>query len=505
MSCGNGGYSSETGGDNRMPGGGGNGNGGYNSDVAPSRGTSFVTTGRSGGGYESEQKHEYDISPDSSQDGGDSPSKPHQQQKHEQQVQASSSHTAESHTAEALDPSLPDGTEFFLDGELWNIYESEGYPYYLRARDSHSAWEDPRLDGLVVEGGYEEQQYQGHDDQQYAATNQQHDQHHQHHQQATTKYAGVGASFISIKPNLVSHGLQARNGNNNNNVGSTSFNNNEGGGGEMKMGQVQQQHHHPHHPKEEEDKFSHNPPPLSAVLAPANLDYYSKSDSSSKTSSKKVPKLDLSALSGMLAQRATPPPPQAVAEVKASPGVKLVGGKDEGKAGYRVEDDTTTAAADDDEAIQSLALKKAPQKTEPKSGKTKSPKIEPEVIPTIQQLKAVPELLKFVKMSSVGVPPPSVVQKMISDNIGGDLIRLFELHYGIATPLGDDEDDDEDDEPEEEEIVETKEVLMRNEPSLVKYLKMTKMGVPPQNASNKMMQDSIDPEKQYLFNRTFDL
>jgi len=45
-----------------------------------------------------------------------------------------------------------DGVEcFHIKADLWNVYESEGYPYYLRMRDNHSQWEDPRVVGVEGE------------------------------------------------------------------------------------------------------------------------------------------------------------------------------------------------------------------------------------------------------------------------------------------------------------------------------------------------------------------
>ena len=54
-----------------------------------------------------------------------------------------------------------DGTEagraFYIEGELWNVYESEGYPYFLRASDNHSQWDDPRAN-MTTEKPQQQQQ-----------------------------------------------------------------------------------------------------------------------------------------------------------------------------------------------------------------------------------------------------------------------------------------------------------------------------------------------------------
>ena len=134
-----------------------------------------------------------------------------------------------------------------------------------------------------------------------------------------------------------------------------------------------------------------------------------------------------------------------------------------------------------------------------------------------EEVKADPVLGKYGKMASVGVPVVSVLQKLQADGVAADKVDQFCVAFGATAIDGggddsdgydcDDGDDGEDDDVEEEEELPpamSKEELEKDS-DLVKYLKMTKMGIPPPAVAQKMRKESLEPAKILAFELTFGL
>ena len=110
------------------------------------------------------------------------------------------------------------------------------------------------------------------------------------------------------------------------------------------------------------------------------------------------------------------------------------------------------------------------------------------------------ETKKYVKMASVGVPPESVAQKMETDGIDRSKISSFRAAFNIAS-----NEDTEDSEAQEKlEPSLTKDGLLAI-PEVAKYVRMTKMGVPPMAVSQKMTKDGVEKANILKFEVTFGL
>ena len=98
------------------------------------------------------------------------------------------------------------------------------------------------------------------------------------------------------------------------------------------------------------------------------------------------------------------------------------------------------------------------------------------------------------------VPPEAVVHKMKQDSMDQEKIDLFKEFHGLiakmvpqlAAPK------------QQQEIIPSKDELM-NDIVLTKYVKMTKVGVPPPAVVSKMKQESVPAEKIHMFNLAFGL
>ena len=118
-----------------------------------------------------------------------------------------------------------------------------------------------------------------------------------------------------------------------------------------------------------------------------------------------------------------------------------------------------------------------------------------------------PDLAKYVKMTKIGVPPPSAAQKLLKDGIGAAAVLEFKRTFDLLTK----------EEEEEASMLNSgssapapsvklsKDELTAKYPDLAKYVKMTKIGVPPPSAAQKLAKDEIPAEQILHFKRTFDL
>ena len=110
---------------------------------------------------------------------------------------------------------------------------------------------------------------------------------------------------------------------------------------------------------------------------------------------------------------------------------------------------------------------------------------------------------KFRKMAKMGIPLPSVEHKMTTENVSDALKKEFGAIMGGGGGGGpakaEAKDDGEDDKPKygtENENDNGNEKLSKEEltakyPDLAKYVKMTKIGVPPPSAAQKLLKDGI--------------
>ena len=122
-----------------------------------------------------------------------------------------------------------------------------------------------------------------------------------------------------------------------------------------------------------------------------------------------------------------------------------------------------------------------------------------ENMPTKEDLKKDEETKKYVKMASVGVPAESVAQKMQSDGVNPAKIKSFRAVFNIQNDVK------EEGQPEEKSLPPlTKEELCEI-PELSKYMKMSKMGIPPPAVSQKMVKDGVSPANISKFEIAFGL
>eukprot|EP00520_Triparma_pacifica_P017129 CAMPEP_0118653512 /NCGR_PEP_ID=MMETSP0785-20121206/11868_1 /TAXON_ID=91992 /ORGANISM="Bolidomonas pacifica, Strain CCMP 1866" /LENGTH=1235 /DNA_ID=CAMNT_0006546055 /DNA_START=468 /DNA_END=4173 /DNA_ORIENTATION=+ len=373
-----------------------------------------------------------------------------------------------------------DGVEsFHINADLWNVYESEGYPYYLRMRDNHSQWDDPRVVG--VEGEEEEAAsapapapapalvpvpppqpganemkgakaaIRGKIHKNLTVETPYNTQPPNNPLTSPTTMPGVGATFINV--NMASPANQSSSG--------------------VKPP-------HPHQPLLPEPK-----PPVSAEEVFARKAVHgdgfveAKSDFEDEFEEAEegpTPEKTKNPLAAMLQERIG----GARAEAKTSGSKHL-----EAMLKAKAVANSKSEVRDEEEA-------KIDSKSESK--------VESKITCTKEDLMQDDKIKKYVKMASVGVPAESVAKKMESDGIESSKIRSFRVVFNI-------EIDEVDEKPQAEEKFTaplTKEELMEI-PELTKYMKMQKMGIPPPAVSQKMAKDGVSPGNISKFENTFGL
>ena len=128
---------------------------------------------------------------------------------------------------------------------------------------------------------------------------------------------------------------------------------------------------------------------------------------------------------------------------------------------------------------------------------SKTNEVHPHV--TKEDLKKDEETKKYVKMASVGVPAESVAQKMQSDRVNPAKIESFRAAFNIQN------DAKEVEQSEEKSMAPLTKEELSEIPELSKYMRMSKMGIPPPAVSQKMVKDGVSPAHISKFEITFGL
>ncbi len=327
---------------------------------------------------------------------------------------------------------------FKLKGALWKVYESEGYPYYLRMQDNHSQWDDPRSSG--VEGA----------------------------EASTSSPEGdVGASdgenfeevLVDTPPADPSLLSPTATSNSRAGIGATFIN----------VSTLNSQ------PKKSPKAFvsSH---PIHANTKHAPLQ---------KAAAPRLTAEEVFAASSMSEPKKSSNPLEKMLQAKTGGGI--------------VSDPPSTSPT------------RPPPSPDDKEIKKESPGCE-RIAESKDELKDDPDMAKYVRMASVGVPAQNVAMKMLQDGIPEVKIKKFREAFGLAIDhtkrsesadgVNEDDDEEDDDELENEGPVPTKEELFEDA-DMIKYMKMAKMGIPPQSVTHKMKQEAVSDAKIRLFERCF--
>lgn len=113
---------------------------------------------------------------------------------------------------------------------------------------------------------------------------------------------------------------------------------------------------------------------------------------------------------------------------------------------------------------------------------------------------------KFMKMASIGVPPPAVVHKMKQERLDVAMINMFKEFHGLipssdtvnsASPPRLSAARNKTNVPSKDELI--------SDSVLARYVRMAKVGVPLPGIESKMKQDGVEQEKIELFNAIFGL
>ena len=111
---------------------------------------------------------------------------------------------------------------------------------------------------------------------------------------------------------------------------------------------------------------------------------------------------------------------------------------------------------------------------------------------------------KFMKMASIGVPPPAVVHKMKQERLDVAMINMFKEFHGLipssdtvnsASPPRLSAARNKTNVPSKDELI--------SDSVLARYVRMAKVGVPLPGIESKMKQDGVEQEKIELFNTVF--
>jgi hypothetical protein len=416
---------------------------------------------------------------------------------------------------------------FHLGGDLWNVYESEGYPYYLRMRDSHSQWDDPRTHGVegeeAVAGAQEEaaqaaaaaavhqsvpspvpaasfykqpaamvspvaeskqeeiSSFTPYSHPGIRAVQQQQQQQSAHSNQlmsptmTSPSKAGVGATFIKVNTGAAVNAADAK----------QTFLSSQPIHAETKNAPLQRISPHQLRPapiktaeeifseaKSDEDLFVDAPAEAKEVKeeAPEKKEAEEKKTAST---SQALGKEDLAAdpdMAKFVKQAKMGVPPPAIVAKMLGDGIE----SSKVNAFRRV-----------------FGLPVEDQRETPKPVLTKTL--------TKEELAADPDMAKFVKQAKMGVPPPAIVAKMVGEGIAGKKINGFRRTFGL--PVADEEEESE--EAAEEPVLSKEELAA--DPDLAKFVKQAKMGVPPAAIVNKMRGEGVADAKVESFERTFGL
>ena len=390
---------------------------------------------------------------------------------------------------------------FYIAADLWHVYESDGYPYYLRMSDNFSQWDDPRVagvqdaegegadegashevekkdDGLVVDEDEEKDEYKQElrDSQKAEELLQQQQQQQQQQRKKEAEERRRIETMHEQEESLKSPTmtLSRRAG-----VGATFINTARAKSGSAPAAYV---------PNEPIHAGTRNAPLTveggASILQSPARDTNDDDFVEAKEELTSERKEDFEAETKVEEQKAW-----VQAKTTSSPESKI---------------ETPAMVAD-----AKPARKKKPDlvvDTRPEKEVA-----ERKVTPLLsrEEVKSDPVLGKYGKMASVGVPVMNVLQKLKADGVAADKIDQFCVAFG-ATEIGkggDESDDGSDEKEEEEEELPpalSKEELAKDA-DLAKYLKMTKMGIPPPAVAQKMRKENLESAKIVAFELTFGL
>jgi hypothetical protein len=374
---------------------------------------------------------------------------------------------------------------FHLGSDLWNVYESEGYPYYLRMRDNHSQWDDPRTVG--VEGEEEEGGGQEHEQ----------EQEEKYEEPATPLRTPVSnphvatpvPSFYTKPAAMVS----------------------------------------PHDSPAVSSPLVAPPAAVAAAVAspkdaqPLQNPLTSPTMTSPSKAGVGATFIKLNTNINAADAKQTFLSAQPIhaetknAPLRISPSQQRQQQQPQGVVGEQKSAEEVFAEAKSDEPEPVIAAEAkeefvdASTDAEVKEEKKEPPESRkaPVAAKTKEELAQDSDLAKYVRQAKMGVPPPAIVNKMRGEKVDAgkvnDFCRAFGLDHLVEEAGGGGaEEKEEEEEEEEEEPVLTKEELAQD-PDLGKFVRQSKMGVPPQAILNKMRGEGVAADKIESFERTFGL
>ena len=364
----------------------------------------------------------------------------------------------------------PDAEEtFYMSSDKWNVYESEEYPYYLRMHDNHSQWDDPRTHG--VEG-----------------------------EEPPPPPAAVVAPPVTPAASFYKQPVAM--------VSPVA--------GEKKEVEGVEPYAHPGiQPQLSPPKESLMSPTMtSASKAGVGATFIKVNQSAQNTcvNAADAKQTFLSAQpihaetkNAPLRLSPTPAPQRTAEEVFAEAKEEsFAEAKEEIEAEEETKEEAKKEAKIEVEAEARPAEKQETAAARPAERLETAAARETATTRTKEELAADPDLAKFVKQAKMGVPPPAIANKMISEGIHPNKINDFRRTFGLPVEAERAPDDEESEEEEKEEPVLTKEELAAD-PDLTKFVKQAKMGVPPPAIVNKMRGEGVAADKVEKFERTFGL
>ena len=355
--------------------------------------------------------------------------------------------------------------EFDVHSDIWQVFYDSGYPYYMRVKDGHSQWEDPRqhlasektmintedsasrLNHIILSP----QKYEFSNDIDAKYSN---DPNSGRHDKSRTSEAGLQpVSNISASP--------------------PSINKNK-----VEKGEDKKEMPHLGLTSVENDV-------INAELSTAN--------------SKKLVKytemvsVGVPIVAAEKKMKQDGVSPSAISQLLSSAGC---GSKyNQQQSTHKIKSQSGTSD------IQKAAYNFMPLCIEKKAvGSPKSQKDK-------KEMTEDPILAKYIKMISVGVPLASVLHKMKVDGVCQSKIQAFEQANGVVTTRLHQDAGTVPMPPAPSIDLRSnisKDDLM-SDAVLSKYTKMASMGVPPSAVLNKLRMDDIDGDKIALFKLIFDL